>query len=343
MKNIENAKKIIYELKAEAENEFELHRIETLEHDLINGLPKAEQIDECHQKFNGITYRLNAGGHYATSAQIHRDVWRYYCGEIPEGSYEIHHIDFDKSNNDISNLQLMTRKEHRCLHNPKGHRYGQQIAKEMTCDVCGKSYVGFDCGQATHYCSKYCLEKAKHERLIKVLVCPNCGGEFTARKFDNRTRFCSQQCAREYTHNQAVETKTCPVCGKIFECFKYRQQECCSRECGVRWRTIKQSETRICVDCGKEFMATKKSKKKWCSECASKHQINGQQKSTKLRERYQEAYEERTCPVCGKAFAVLKRVEKECCSRSCRSKLRCIREAAQSMGAEQLTRILDGI
>lgn len=286
---------------------------------------------------------MTAGGHYVTSTQLHRDVWRYYYGEIPEGDYEIHHIDCDKSNNDISNLQLLTREEHRRLHNPKGHRYGQPIEKELACDVCGKSYVGFDIGQKTHYCSKYCLEKAKHDRLVKTLTCPNCGREFVARKFDNRIRFCSQQCSREYNHNQAVEIKTCPVCGKNFECFKYRHQQCCSPECGVKWRTIKQLETRICADCGKEFQATKKSKRKYCPECASKRQINGQQKSTKLNDRYQQAYEERTCPVCGKVFSVSKRVEKECCSRSCRSKLRSLREAAQSMGTERLAQILNGI
>ena len=38
---------------------------------------------------------------------IHRLVYKTFVGEIPEG-YEIHHLDFDKSNNNLSNLKLVT-------------------------------------------------------------------------------------------------------------------------------------------------------------------------------------------------------------------------------------------
>lgn len=41
---------------------------------------------------------------------IHRLVWTTFKGKIPEG-YEIHHLDNDKSNNDVSNLALVTRAE----------------------------------------------------------------------------------------------------------------------------------------------------------------------------------------------------------------------------------------
>lgn len=46
---------------------------------------------------------------------IHRMVWEYYNGKIPEG-YVIHHKDENKLNNSIDNLQLLTRKEHKILH-----------------------------------------------------------------------------------------------------------------------------------------------------------------------------------------------------------------------------------
>ena len=42
-------------------------------------------------------------------------VWEKYFGEIPEGM-QIHHIDGDKTNNDISNLQLVTPLEHKRIH-----------------------------------------------------------------------------------------------------------------------------------------------------------------------------------------------------------------------------------
>lgn len=49
----------------------------------------------------------------------HRYVWELNFGTIPKG-YVIHHIDEDKSNNDISNLQMMTRAEHIILHHDEG-------------------------------------------------------------------------------------------------------------------------------------------------------------------------------------------------------------------------------
>jgi hypothetical protein len=41
---------------------------------------------------------------------VHRLVWENWGGDIPEG-YEINHLDFNKSNNCISNLECITRQE----------------------------------------------------------------------------------------------------------------------------------------------------------------------------------------------------------------------------------------
>ena len=41
---------------------------------------------------------------------FHRVIWFYFNGEIPQG-YEINHIDEDKTNNSLSNLELLTRVE----------------------------------------------------------------------------------------------------------------------------------------------------------------------------------------------------------------------------------------
>ena len=46
---------------------------------------------------------------------LHNYIYEKYNGLIPKG-YVIHHIDENKSNNNISNLQLISRKEHMDLH-----------------------------------------------------------------------------------------------------------------------------------------------------------------------------------------------------------------------------------
>ena len=49
-----------------------------------------------------------------------RNVYRSYFGEIPKDvngrSYEVHHIDGNHKNNDISNLKLVTIEEHYAIH-----------------------------------------------------------------------------------------------------------------------------------------------------------------------------------------------------------------------------------
>lgn len=46
---------------------------------------------------------------------LHRYIWEYHNGKIPKNMV-IHHKDFNKENNDISNLQLMTEFDHKSLH-----------------------------------------------------------------------------------------------------------------------------------------------------------------------------------------------------------------------------------
>jgi len=43
--------------------------------------------------------------------RLHRAVWEYHNGAIPQGMH-VHHIDGDTTNNDISNLECITRREH---------------------------------------------------------------------------------------------------------------------------------------------------------------------------------------------------------------------------------------
>lgn len=49
----------------------------------------------------------------------YRQVWEKEYGKIPKG-YEIHHIDGDRSNNDISNLKCVSIDEHYNIHYEQG-------------------------------------------------------------------------------------------------------------------------------------------------------------------------------------------------------------------------------
>lgn len=79
---------------------------------------------EKYQFFDGKKFtRDDKTGYYLCSTgdennvrkRMHVYVWEYFNGPISKG-YHIHHIDGDKSNNDIQNLQMLSATEHERLH-----------------------------------------------------------------------------------------------------------------------------------------------------------------------------------------------------------------------------------
>jgi len=53
---------------------------------------------------------------------LHRDVWEFYKGPIPKG-WDIHHIDLDRENNAIENLECLPKAEHTSKYSPHNNQY----------------------------------------------------------------------------------------------------------------------------------------------------------------------------------------------------------------------------
>jgi hypothetical protein len=70
------------------------------------------------------TAKVNSKGYYHITSRkegypfkkLHRLIYEAYYGQIPDG-YHVHHIDGNKLNNRIDNLQLLSKSEHSSLHN----------------------------------------------------------------------------------------------------------------------------------------------------------------------------------------------------------------------------------
>ena len=156
------------------------------------------------QMFKGRRFSKNSNGYYGGSTgRLHRAVWEHHNGPIPKG-FEIHHIDENKDNNGIENLELMERSAHRRLHasterhkeqarqagikgnqaarkwhsTPEGHEWHKrQVIRIQTykidkaCEACGGSYKGF-ASPRYRACSKRCWHKLyrieRKARLTKV-------------------------------------------------------------------------------------------------------------------------------------------------------------------------------
>ena len=86
-------------------------------------------------EFNGARYTIDRDGYYRKTngdrRWLHQDVWESINGPIPDG-YDIHHIDHDKTNNAIGNLECLTPKDHAAK-----HHFLHDIA-DRCCLACGK-------------------------------------------------------------------------------------------------------------------------------------------------------------------------------------------------------------
>lgn len=175
-------------------------------------------------------------GYYLNSTlrkRIHRYVWEKYHGEIPDG-YEIHHIDHDKSNNDISNLKLMKSEEHESLH---GRITGMvNVMNGHLDDIrpLTKKWHRSEEGRAWH---KRHYEKTKDKLLEeKEYICEQCGKKYKASK-KSTNRFCSNACKSAWRRASGLddEERECIICGKKFTINKYRKTKTCSRSCASKY------------------------------------------------------------------------------------------------------------
>jgi hypothetical protein len=92
-------------------------------------------------------------------------VWIKHNGTIPDG-YEIHHKNFNSTDDRIENLVMLKRADHLRIHHEIEH-IKAEIANTMVCQNCGKIYRGRqrrDRKQKTSkYCSKKCFYEAKRK------------------------------------------------------------------------------------------------------------------------------------------------------------------------------------
>lgn len=224
-----------------AENDFELHRIDVLEKDLT-APPKVEVIDDTHQKFNGNIYAPNKYGRYISAPKyLNREIFAYYYGEIPEG-YEIHHKNENKTDNDISNLQMLTKSEHMFLHSQN-----KAVLTEFTCKECGKIFYANKTVK-NYFCSPKCRSAwRRHNRIDDIeKPCSYCGKIFTSNKYDN-SDYCSSACAnRAKSNHKVLHKKTffkCQVCGKIYKSQNNGHNKFCSNHCKNKNRRLKKAPT----------------------------------------------------------------------------------------------------
>lgn len=150
------------------------------------------KISETAQKFNGTTYYLC--GHYfqRKGHRLHRAVWEYHNGAIPSG-YHVHHIDGDRSNNDITNLMLMDGHEHLSAHMNTPERKAANKENIEHAREAAREWHGSPAGLEWH--SKLGKENWQ-KRAIQTYTCSFCGQKFRTKHIYGKdsNHFCGPNC-----------------------------------------------------------------------------------------------------------------------------------------------------
>lgn len=90
--------------------------------------------------------RIQPDGYYRITSRregncgklLHKLVWIDHNGPIPDGDYVVHHIDENPLNNDINNLELMSRSEH-TIHHHKGSTRSDKTCKNISKGLAGRT------------------------------------------------------------------------------------------------------------------------------------------------------------------------------------------------------------
>lgn len=164
-----------------------------------------------------------------TRIRLHRYIWQKYNGEIPKG-FDIHHIDKNKDNNDISNLQLLTITEHQKIHAIKNEEELKILRQNI--DKIRPLAIKWHKSEDGRQWHKKHAKEVYENLQEKEYVCQNCGKIFKKLPLGTN-KFCSNKCKSAYRRKTGVDNveRTCEKCGKLFLINKYAKTKkcrCCS-------------------------------------------------------------------------------------------------------------------
>lgn len=202
--------KIFELLRNFAETPQELAAVEEMIVKVEQKMLPVETVSDTKKIFNGFKFYKNKKGRYSCTITLHRFLWQFYNGEIPEG-YDIHHKDFNKENNDISNLELVTKEDHKKIHLSHKIKRTPRKKQKFICTVCGNEYESVNHGN-NNYCSQKCKKIAERVRAVKIKICKVCGKIFSDVVSKHR-KHCSLECAAALRKR---EIRNCIHCGKEF-------------------------------------------------------------------------------------------------------------------------------
>lgn len=179
-------------------------------------------------------YYLSTKNIETSRIRLHRYIWKRHNGDIPQG-FEVHHKDENKDNNDISNLELLTKDKHLAWHaeNASDELVDKWIDNlDEHARPKAKEWHKSEEGRRWH--SEMQVE-AWENRKPKKYTCKNCQEKFEAVS-QRKSKYCSASCATAFRVKSGVdnEIRECVVCNSKFSINKYRKTKTCCRSCASK-------------------------------------------------------------------------------------------------------------
>lgn len=212
--------------------------------------PNKELIESAPDKvtYKGKVYRKDGSGYYRSapnSVALHRVIWEETNGPIPEG-YQIHHIDRNPTNNDVSNLMCVSVDEHIEIHRKILTQEERDWSRDNlinNANPASKAWHRSEKGRQWH--REHALQNRANGCYHKELICSFCGKHYIGEPYSNNgNHFCSNKCKVAYRRASGIddEPRVCECCGKTFMANKRKGVKTCSKECRYKMVSKRLSE-----------------------------------------------------------------------------------------------------
>ncbi len=187
-------------------------------------------IDESTQKFNGLIYhKSKTSGRYLGTVKcktltLHIEVWSFHNGRPPK-DHIVHHAhrnpdgSFDKNENNIEHLRLMTNAEHTVYH------FERRACFDRICVWCNQPFQTKYPGKK--YCSDACRQDSRRlYKRMKYRSSYSPKSTTTAEILTLETK--SSVETTSGSSEWRMEIRECPQCGALFKVDKYSEAIVCS-------------------------------------------------------------------------------------------------------------------
>lgn len=186
-------------------------------------------------------------GYYLSTSKIgnkkkrlHRYVWEYYNGEIPNG-YDIHHKDHNKDNNSIENLELLSSYEHKKRHSSELTEKRKKILNEILKTKARPKAIEWHKSEKAKDWHKQQYKISLGLRKKEKFTCEYCGKDYESFK-NGKNKFCSDKCMSASRRKSGVDNiqRLCIICNKPFTCNKYSKIKKCINCTPKRYRKMRE-------------------------------------------------------------------------------------------------------